>query len=594
MSRNVQFRVDTHLAALLSENYRSTEQAIKELVDNAWDADATHVDITLPHQMTHDPIVVSDNGTGMMPREVEKDYLAIASSRISRKGEVTVGRKRKVRGRKGIGKFAGLVAADTMTVDTRARGSHTQLTIAKAMLNESRCDLEKVNLPMTTESCGKDEHGTIITLADLNAKLSLPVPERLKQLLVLDTGRESDFELCVNGERLKPEDIAGERLVEEIDIPEIGPVQLSMTIMNENTSARNAGIVFRIGGKIVGKPTLLGLEDREDIPPQLRRRIIGEIEADGLAGEVTADWGEIFENSKALEQVRSWARQHLDAAAGKVLSREIGQSKARLEQEYKQRIEMLPEYRRKQAEAVIERALRRYYGESLEKIAGLVSLILDAFEKDGYWQVCKELIDAKDSDVLRLAELLGTFGLVEMGIIAYQAQCRLSFLDSITTLYGKAETLEKDMHTALERNLWVFGPQYCLMASNKTLATVAKEYLDKEFKGNRASKRPDLLLAQSGSNKRLLVEFKRPSVIVGRDDGNQAQKYRDDLVPTLGNMDILVVGGSVDTAMSSLHQTPDLRYTSYADLVATARSQLDWLLKELTTESPGVSAVEKG
>ena len=41
---------------LLGENYRSTEQAIKELIDNAWDADAEHVWITLPEPLTGDPI----------------------------------------------------------------------------------------------------------------------------------------------------------------------------------------------------------------------------------------------------------------------------------------------------------------------------------------------------------------------------------------------------------------------------------------------------------------------------------------------------------------------------------------------------------
>ena len=43
----LKFQVDTRLAFLLSENYRSTESAIKELVDNAWDADADNVKIIL-------------------------------------------------------------------------------------------------------------------------------------------------------------------------------------------------------------------------------------------------------------------------------------------------------------------------------------------------------------------------------------------------------------------------------------------------------------------------------------------------------------------------------------------------------------------
>jgi DNA mismatch repair ATPase MutL len=43
---------------LLGATYRSSEQAIQELVDNAWDADAEHVWITLPDAVTADPVIV--------------------------------------------------------------------------------------------------------------------------------------------------------------------------------------------------------------------------------------------------------------------------------------------------------------------------------------------------------------------------------------------------------------------------------------------------------------------------------------------------------------------------------------------------------
>lgn len=43
MSKHAQFRVDPRLTSLLGETYRSTEHALKELIDNAWDADAETV-----------------------------------------------------------------------------------------------------------------------------------------------------------------------------------------------------------------------------------------------------------------------------------------------------------------------------------------------------------------------------------------------------------------------------------------------------------------------------------------------------------------------------------------------------------------------
>jgi len=127
ISKPAQFRVDPRLAKLLGESYRSTEQAIKELIDNAWDADSEHVWITLPEPLTINPIVIQDDGSGMTEREVRYEYLNIANDRRTRRGELTLDKKRAVKGRKGIGKFAGLVAADVMEVCTQCRGDSTSL-----------------------------------------------------------------------------------------------------------------------------------------------------------------------------------------------------------------------------------------------------------------------------------------------------------------------------------------------------------------------------------------------------------------------------------------------------------------------------------
>jgi signal transduction histidine kinase len=98
----VHFSVDTKLTRLLGETYRSSEVALKELVDNAWDADARSVRIVLPDPLAPQTIVVEDDGTGMTSQELRNEYLNIASDKRSRIGKETPGLNRKVKGRKGI------------------------------------------------------------------------------------------------------------------------------------------------------------------------------------------------------------------------------------------------------------------------------------------------------------------------------------------------------------------------------------------------------------------------------------------------------------------------------------------------------------
>lgn len=168
------FRVDPLLIKVLSETYRSTEKALKELVDNAWDADAGTVRISLPAPMSGDSIVIADDGSGMTATEVEGEYLIVADDRRSRRGDRTPNRKRQVKGRKGIGKFAGLMAADTMSMETVARGQRTHLRIRKEALKPREGDLEAVSLPKEVSACPPDEHGTTITLSDLNQAFDYP------------------------------------------------------------------------------------------------------------------------------------------------------------------------------------------------------------------------------------------------------------------------------------------------------------------------------------------------------------------------------------------------------------------------------------
>lgn len=220
MTKSAHFRVDPRLASLLGESYRSTEQAIKELIDNAWDADAENVWITLPEPMTDAPIVVKDDGTGMTEKEVRSEYLNIASDRCSRKGDTTQDKRRPVKGRRGIGKFAGLVTAEVMDLETKARGTCTLLQIAKQNLLDADRDLERIDLPITAQACEESEHGTTVTLSDLNQKLAFPLPDTLKELLVLEYGRQPGFTLHVNDEPLAQKDIPGQQFTAEVDLPD--------------------------------------------------------------------------------------------------------------------------------------------------------------------------------------------------------------------------------------------------------------------------------------------------------------------------------------------------------------------------------------
>lgn len=93
-------------------------------LSNAWDADATKVDIRLPLDEAWDPanadqfITVSDNGNGMTWDMVRDAYLNVGRDRRRAERTDKSPDGRRLQGRKGIGKLAGFGIADTLEVQT--------------------------------------------------------------------------------------------------------------------------------------------------------------------------------------------------------------------------------------------------------------------------------------------------------------------------------------------------------------------------------------------------------------------------------------------------------------------------------------------
>lgn len=584
MTQSATFRVDPRLAAILGESYSSSERALRELIDNAWDAEATEVHVTLPDILSDAPIVVTDNGSGMKEKELRTDYLNIASPRLSRKGERTPNLLRVVKGRRGIGKFAGLILAETMEVETKAHGTCTRLTISKSAILGAAKDLEQVPLPVDVQPCPPKEHGTIVTLRNLNQSLNFPKVDKLREILAYDYGRETDFVIFVNEERVFRHDIQGQTFTKEIPLPNGRIAVATYTIAEKPVPGSKAGIIVRVGGKSIGRPHLFGLEHDEMLSDRSKRRVVGEINLPPDSLELTAAGGDVIESDKSFEYLANVMQEEVKQILNETHANEVNLAKGRWVQMMNRRLENVPEHRRAIVEERLNKLISRSYqeGEKEERITVLVSLVLDALELDEYWTVCREIQEAEKVDVFHFADALEKFGLCDLAFIAQQAKRRLEFLDYLDRLAGDPKTTEQQMHRALQHNLWVFGSEYSLMASNEQLQSIVREYTQQHYEGPDAKDRPDLFLAGNIIKKHLLIEFKRPSETVGRDAEAQAKKYADTLAGRLGmSLQILIVGGEVDPRLQDEYTGKKTTFAVYRIVIATAHRQLDWLIDQL-------------
>ena len=115
----------SHLITIGERLYSESIELIRELVNNAYDADATEVDV----RMTDGCIEVNDNGVGM-DREGLRQYFNIGSPEKVSKNKSPIFHRDLI-GQFGIGKFASLSACECFEVYTQKGDFAAKVTFDK-------------------------------------------------------------------------------------------------------------------------------------------------------------------------------------------------------------------------------------------------------------------------------------------------------------------------------------------------------------------------------------------------------------------------------------------------------------------------------
>jgi hypothetical protein len=262
----------SHLITIGERLYSESIELIRELVNNAYDADATLVDISI----TKEFIEVRDDGIGM-DREGLKQYFNIGSPEKILKARSPLFNRDRI-GQFGIGKFASLSACECFEVYTQKGDFAAKVTFDKA-------EWEKVedqwNLPLQILPGDKKRgDGTTVILLRLTREFD---PEDVIGRIVEGTPLKApDFSVRLNGMRITPRSLSGHR-VPFLEGTEFGPIHGEVIILPSSTASPvELGIEVKVK-QVTIKRELFGLEHWGKVAC----RIQGEVHADFLP--VTTD-----------------------------------------------------------------------------------------------------------------------------------------------------------------------------------------------------------------------------------------------------------------------------------------------------------------
>ena len=166
--REVGFTVDAGLIQRLGyELVGRAETAVSELIKNAYDADATVVDVDfIDSNIKGGTLIISDNGIGMTEDQLINGFMRISSADKIH-NPISERFKRTKAGRKGIGRFATQRLGEQLVIVTQTKDSDKALKIV-INWNEYTIDKELSSITFPIEEVDKEkEEGTILTINGL-------------------------------------------------------------------------------------------------------------------------------------------------------------------------------------------------------------------------------------------------------------------------------------------------------------------------------------------------------------------------------------------------------------------------------------------
>lgn len=169
--KKVGFSIDAGLIQRLGyELVGRAETAVSELIKNAYDADATVVDVDfIDSNEIGGKLIISDNGVGMSEQQLINGFMRISST--DKLHNPTSARLHRTKaGKKGIGRFAAQRLGERLTIVTQTEESEHAIRI-EIDWNEYSIDkdLTSITFPIETVPKTKTE-GTTIEIHNLREK----------------------------------------------------------------------------------------------------------------------------------------------------------------------------------------------------------------------------------------------------------------------------------------------------------------------------------------------------------------------------------------------------------------------------------------
>ena len=535
--------------------YSTLPPVIGELVANGWDANATCVDIVIPESPL-DPdkseVIISDNGMGMSDEDIRNKYVITGRDRRAAEDsdETPEPLKRKVMGRKGIGKFSSFGIAKEIEIESVKDGETSRLIMNyDAMIEQS--EARSIEFPALLPT-GIVSKGTRITLRKFTKfnRRSIAIPRLRKGLARRFSviGAAHDFEVVINGSPISPAERDLQQYLdrdadgnsykwpyENVKIKEDEDWTVSGWIgaldrTTPDLDGIDRGIALMARGKLVQEPFVFEAVVGQQYALSY---IIGELHVefvDAIEDTIGTNRNALVWDTDSNEALRQWGQDEVNRIAREWARKRSEDNLRALEQH-----EQYQDFKRtagetrgsgralKLADQLVRQTIEKNPTASEDELESTIQTTLNFLEFDAFVEIAEDLVEADLHDTGKILNLFREWQVIEAMEMARVTEGRITTIEKLQKMIDTDALEVPDLHNFLKEFPWVIDPRWTMVDDEVWFSTLLRDKFPEPPKLPDGDRRIDFLCVREGTNL-VVVEIKRPGHKASVKDLNQIEE----------------------------------------------------------------------
>lgn len=621
----LKLKFDIGIIELLGDQlYTQLPAVLSEYISNSYDADATEVTIivdVVDDGRIKTDITIKDNGIGIADEDDDKilginnKYLKVGRRR-RRADNSSLSKiyKRKLQGKKGIGKLAGFGITKKIEISTISDNILNTFVLDYDDMHE--VGAEEEYFPEHTDINKPTDilHGTSIKLCEIFRKneidLSSLVIGLVKRNKIFDDNFKVTLIKNINGleevEKIVIDNEMYLRSIKEVNqtqfewsIPEkleelkldqniikyfndnhiIGKIWTSTTPLKKD----NQGIILYANGRLCQDNSTFN----ERANDNFYQYMYGYLEVDFIDADIENDNISTARDSLVWENpVSQELKSMIDEAIKKIqidwrnLRKNDKKEKLKkfVDMDIDRWLEELPKSERVTAGKLVNTIIEDSSIDN-DKAKEYIGYVEDMYSFSTFKNLAAEIVSVEDFNIANTLKLVKDWKFIEAKELAKVSEGRIKTIDSFEKMIIENKSERDVIQPFIEEFPWLLDPKLISFEREVTYLKLLKENCDDSNLGDESNRRIDFLTSMS-DNMLYIFELKRPNLKVKTDYVTQVYDYESFIHKVNPNINVktfLVTNNceierTAQSMIDSAVKTNKFEIKTYTELLSAARS----------------------